>query len=302
MTAALTVGITTRNRPDALQRCLASIADVLGHAAEVIVFDDASDVPASAQNAVPGALDVRFIRGERGGSYIAGRNVLLRNASHDLVLQLDDDAVLLSRAAIDRATEVMSADPRVAAVAFAQGEQDGRRWPRSMQPGPGASAAYVPAFIGFAALLRRSVFLSLGGYREPLFFYGEEKEYCIRLLHAGYRVVYLPDAIVGHVIDSAGRDPSRYVRWAIRNDCLTSLYNEPWPLAAVSLPIRLLRYRRMASSIPGGDVGGVKWILGELRRALPEVRRRRRAVSWHTIREWRRLARTVVPYRPDGGG
>jgi GT2 family glycosyltransferase len=298
----ITVAITTRNRPDALRRCLASIADALGDRAEVLVFDDASEVPASSQNAAPGGQDVRFIRDERGVGYIAGRNDLVRSASHDLVLLLDDDAVLLSRSAIDRACGVMSGDPRVAAVAFAQAEQDGRPWPEPMQPGRGAAAACVPSFIGFAHLLRRSVFIELGGYRADFVFYGEEKDYCLRLLEAGYHVVYLPDARIAHVVDNGGRDQRRYVRYAIRNDCLASLYNEPWPLAAVSLPIRLLRYRRMASSIPGGDVGGVKWILGELRRALPDVRRGRRAVSWHTIREWRRLARTVVAYRPGGGG
>ena len=53
MTTALTIGITTRNRPDALRRCLASIDVVLGSSPEVLVFDDASDVPASQQ--VPAA-------------------------------------------------------------------------------------------------------------------------------------------------------------------------------------------------------------------------------------------------------
>ncbi len=92
-----------------------------------------------------------------------------------------------------------------------------------------------------------------------------------------------------------GRSATRYVRFVIRNDCLYSLYNEPWPLVAVSLPIRLWRYRRMAGR--DAEPGGLRWILGELRRSLPDVRRERRAVSWATIREWRRLARTATPYR-----
>jgi len=36
-------------------------------------------------------------------------------------------------------------------------------------------------------------------------------------------------------------------------------------------------------------------------RALPDVRRARRAVSWSTIREWRRLARNIVPYHSGRG-
>jgi glycosyltransferase involved in cell wall biosynthesis len=52
----LSIGITTRNRPDALRRCVASIRRVLGPpgaALEVIVFDDNSSVPAVEQLGTP---------------------------------------------------------------------------------------------------------------------------------------------------------------------------------------------------------------------------------------------------------
>ena len=297
---ALTIGITTHNRPDAVRRCLASISQVLGDAVEVLVFDDGSNVPAAQQLVGEGGC-ARFLRDERRPGYIAGRNELVRQASNELVLLLDDDAVLIDGTAIERAMRVIEQDRSVAAVAFAQAEQDGRPWPERMQPGRARVASRVPSFIGFAHLLRRSVFLDLGGYRADFVCYGEEKDYCLRLLDVGYRVVYLPDALVGHIVDVGGRDQRRYVRYAIRNDCLMSLYNEPWPLVVVGLPIRLLRHRRMAASIAGGDAGGVTWILGELRRAFRGVWRRRRPVSWETIREWRRLGRTVVPYEQAAG-
>jgi GT2 family glycosyltransferase len=220
----------------------------------------------------------------------------VKEAGTNFVLLLDDDAVILDAAPVERARQVLAADQRVAAVAFAQGEADGSRWPERMQPATAREPVYVPAFIGFAHLLRRETFLALGGYRERLQFYGEEKDFCVRALDAGHRIVYLPDAVVGHVPDAGGRSASRYVRFVIRNDCLYSLYNEPWPLAAVSLPVRLWRYRRMAGA--NGDAGGLRWIASELARAVGDIGRERKAVSWATIREWRRLARTTVPYVP----
>ena len=45
----LTVGITTRDRPDSLKRCLASLAHVAHLDPDVIVFDDASRTPVSRQ-------------------------------------------------------------------------------------------------------------------------------------------------------------------------------------------------------------------------------------------------------------
>src|SRR5262245_49171203 len=268
----ISIGITTRDRAASLRRCLGSIAAVLGEGHDVMVFDDASDVPAAAQLAGEHAgLRVRFMRDERRPGYIAGRNEKVRSARHDLVLLLDDDTVLLEAAALASAVNVLMEDPAVAAIAFAQAEADGRPWPGRMQPGRGTVPCYVPSFIGFAHLLRKDVFLRLGGYRERFVFYGEEKDYCLRLLAGGHRVVFLPDARIAHVPDPGGRVHSRYVRYVIRNDFLQSLYNEPWLMVAAAIPVRLRRYRRMAAGIEGGDEGGLRWILGEVARAFPAV-------------------------------
>lgn len=297
----LTVGIATRNRPAALERCLRSLHVLAPLASPIVVFDNASDPPASvAHNLVPG-LSFTIIRDDGQHGPIAGRNRVVREASTPYVLLLDDDAVVFSAAAIASGIEVLERDVSVAAVAFAQAEPDGSPWPETMQPGRGARPACVSAYIGFAHLVRRDTFVRLGGYRENLVFYGEEKDYCIRVLDAGMRVVYLPGALVGHVPDPAGRSATRYVRFVIRNDCLYSLYNEPWPIVAVSLPLRFWRYRKMKAQA-GAEPGGVRWILGELKRELPDVWRNRRPVSWATLREWRRLARTVVPYAAGSAG
>lgn len=294
----LTVGIATRDRPAALLRCLRSLPALAPLASHIIVFDDASDPPASdaLTGAVPPGMELTVIRDQRHVGYIAGRNRIMKEAATPYVLLLDDDAVVFSAASVEPAIAVLDSDPSVAAVGFAQAEADGSPWPERMQPGRGAQPVYVSSFIGFAHLLRRDTFLRLGGYREIFMFYGEEKDFCVRLLDAGLRVVYLPQALIGHIPDLSGRSATRYVRFAIRNDCLYSLYNDPWPVVVLSLPLRLWRYRRMSAG-SDAEAGGIRWILGELRRTLPDVWRNRHAVSWATFREWRRLARTIVPYR-----
>jgi GT2 family glycosyltransferase len=293
----LTVGITTRNRPAAVARCVESLRVLAPLESPILVFDNASDPPVTHALgcALPAGLAVTIIRDDGSAGYIAGRNRMVREATTPYVLLLDDDAVVFSAAAVASAMTVMERDPSVAAVGFAQAEADGSPWPEGMQPGRGLEPACVSAYIGFAHLLRRDAFVRLGGYRENFVFYGEEKDYCVRVLAAGLRVVYLPGALVGHVPDPAGRNATRYVRFVIRNDCLYSLYNEPWPIAAVSLPLRFWRYRRMKAQA-GAESGGVRWILTEIGRELPDVWRNRHAISWATLREWRRLARTVVPY------
>jgi GT2 family glycosyltransferase len=184
----------------------------------------------------------------------------------------------------------------VGAVAFAQAEADGTAWPAAMQPALATRTCCIPAYIGFAHLLRRSVFLDLGGYLEPLHFYGEEKDYCLRLLNAGFAVVYVPDARVAHVPDQSGRSPARYLRYVIRNDCLSALYNEPLPLPLATVPLRLLRYLAMRRHAGVHDEGGLRWILGELAASLPSACRDRRPVAWRTFLRWRRLRASTPPF------
>jgi glycosyltransferase involved in cell wall biosynthesis len=289
----LTIGITTRNRPDALARLLDSLQRLREFDPEVLIFDDDSDPPAVA--VAPG-LHVRIMRDSPARGYIVGRNRMVRDARAPFVLLLDDDAVIFDSEPIRRALAVLERDPSLAAVAFAQAEPDGRPWPVGMQPGRATVPSLVPTYIGFAHLVRRDVFLAHGGYCEMLDFYGEEKELCIRLMDAGHAVVYLPDALVGHLPAPGGRVATRYVRHVIRNDCLVSMISEPLPMAVVSMPIRLWRFTRMAKNIPGGDPGGLAWVVRELVRLAPAAWRLRRAVAWRTIRRWRHLARNTVPY------
>jgi GT2 family glycosyltransferase len=292
----LTVGITTRNRPASLERCVASLRHIAYLSPEVLVFDDASAVPVST--ALTPHPRLRIIRDDRGPGNIVGRNTLMREASADVVLLLDDDAALLDGASVDRALAILARDSNVAAVAFAQANEDGRPWPESMQPARGQSARYVAAFIGFAHLLRRDIFLRLGGYRESFVFYGEEKEYCLRLLDHEHSVVYLPDALVMHAQDASGRTPQRYLRYVTRNDCLNALYNEPFRRVVWLLPARVALYFRMRKRWNVDDPAGWRWILREVVANAGSALRARKPVSRRTHEMWRRLRDGDIPYLP----
>lgn len=297
MSRILTIGITTRNRPAALGACLESLSLVADLDPEVLVFDDGSDTPVEEQisgraNGVP----VRVMSDPTRRGYIAGRNLLVRAAAGELVLLLDDDARLLTRDAIAGAIEVLQSDPRIGAVGFAQGEADGRPWPAAMQPSRATAPAIVPSFIGFAHLVRRDLFLRLGGYREQLGFYGEEKDFCLRLLNRGWLTVYLPDALVAHVPDAASRDSRRYLRFVARNDCLNTLYNDPAWRAIWVLPARFALYFRMRRAWQIDDPWGWAWLLRELTAQLPAALAERDPVSRRTRAAWRALRRVETAY------
>jgi GT2 family glycosyltransferase len=227
-----------------------------------------------------------------------GRNRIVNKAATPLVLLLDDDAFLLESEGVERAVAILDRDARVAAIAFAQANADGEAWPERMQPSRARYACLVPSFIGFAHLLRRDVFLQLGGYRDTFFYHGEEKEFCVRLLDMGYRVVYLPDAKVAHVPDATGRNPRDYVRYVIRNDCLGALYNDPWWRLSWTLPGLFVRYFQMRRRAGVTDPDGPSWLVRELVASYPRVRAARRPLRAVTFSEWRRLRDVSPPYPP----
>jgi GT2 family glycosyltransferase len=298
----VTVSITTRNRPAALDRCLRSLALAAGCFDAVIVVDDASDPPVDSQamQSHARALGVRvdLLRLDTHTGTTTGKNIAARAARTRYLLSLDDDAFLVRGESVTRAAALLDADDSIAAVAFAQADETAARRQASQQPAPGDRACYVPAFVGFGCMIRRDRLLEVGGYRGEFVIHGEERELCLRWLDRGWRVVYLPDAPVAHVADAANRDARSYVRHVIRNDCLNALYNEPAARVLISIPIRLLNFRRMAAKIPGGDPEGLGWIVRELWAKWPAVRRERRPVRWGTLGEWRRLRDSTPPYSP----
>jgi len=117
VTRTLTVGITTRNRPESLRTCLASIAVIRDLDPEVLVFDDASASPA-ADHAAACPLPVRVMRDESAPGPVVGRNRLVEAAEGEFTLLLDDDTRIRSSTspASTLAAFAIHSDPRLVTV------------------------------------------------------------------------------------------------------------------------------------------------------------------------------------------
>jgi glycosyltransferase involved in cell wall biosynthesis len=88
----ISVVVPTRNRPDALARCLDIVAAQLREDDELLVVDSASTDGTTAS--VASAAGARVVRADRRGSSLA-RNIGWRSARHDLVAFTDDDVHVL---------------------------------------------------------------------------------------------------------------------------------------------------------------------------------------------------------------
>jgi len=299
----LTVTVATNNRPEALERCLRSLRVLDGLMAEAVVVDDGSQPPAEGAAGSLLAADlpprIRWLRNEQSRGASACRNRAAAEARTPLLLNLDDDAFVVTRAAVERAVAVLEGDPEVVAVALAQGDAEGVRFPAAAQPAAVDHPCYVATFTGYAFLIRREALLAAGGFRERIGINGEEKELCLRLLDRGQRVVYLPHAVVGHLAAAAERDKRRYLHQTVRNNTLGALYNEPFPLVLAGAGMRLYSYFAMRRGWSIDDPGGFGQIVRGLARDLPAVLRERRPVRWATWKRWRKMTTSPPePYTP----
>jgi GT2 family glycosyltransferase len=79
----------------------------------------------------------------------------------------------------------------------------------------------------------------LGGYREELFYMGEESDYCLRMLQAGY-VTRLgrADPVAHH--ESAHRSTERMDFYGRRNDIIYAWQNVPMPYLPLHLGATIL--------------------------------------------------------------
>src|SRR5437870_1638492 len=114
----LTVGITTRNRRQSLLRCLDSLTMLGDVLTEIIVVDDSSDLPIA--EALGGlcpsiAVRTRVVRHTGSEGYIVARNTIMRLATNEYVLLMDDDAFLIGADGLTEALALMDQHAEVAA-------------------------------------------------------------------------------------------------------------------------------------------------------------------------------------------
>jgi glycosyltransferase involved in cell wall biosynthesis len=220
-----TVIIVTRNRAPEVRRAIQSVLaqDV---PVELIVYDDGSTDNTSAVVREFDGVELR--RSEETVGYVFHRNAGVVAAKAKIVLIMDDDATMTDPATIRRTLEDFN-HPRVGAVAVPFSEFGKlERQP----PAPDDRRVWVTnMFIGAVHGLRRDLFVRLGGLRYALRHFGEEADYCIRLLSRGY-VVRRGTAVPSIHALSAIRDHRMEDYYAIRNH----IYGE-WNCTPMSLAL-----------------------------------------------------------------
>jgi GT2 family glycosyltransferase len=294
----LSVVVPTRNRRDVLGRLLQSIAAQDRADVEVIVVDDASEraVTDEALDVMaPASLRprVRVLRLPTPAGACAARNAGTAAARGRHVLYVDDDVELVGSDLCTQLIDLADANPDVGVIGLAELAPDGG-WGFNL--GPPGPPLEVARFHGCGALFRRACFDQVGGYFAPLRYYYEEFEISMRVIDAGWRIVFVPDLQITHFRDPRGRDGRGIMRLIFRNATMTIFARFPiWtvPAAVAGQFCRFAYACWCSNSIDGWG----PFIAGkDVLRMLPVTLRSRRAVRTMSLLRYKRLARHPIPW------
>lgn len=293
LVCAIVVSFNTR---DMTLRCLRTLQRELAHLhAEIWVVDNASTDGSAA--AIAEALpDVRLIRNERNAGFGAANNLAMARSRGEFLLLLNSDA-FVKPGAVEALLDVMRADPRVGVAGPRLLNSDsspqpccfafpspGHAWVENLFPGGWGGGWTVeresapPWIVGAAMLVRREVFLRVGGFDERFFLYAEESDWQRRIRSAGWQVRVTPAAEVEHLgrASSEGRAPAAEEQFFHSLD-LYQLKHHGW-LGLVSFRLAM---------VFGCSLRAALWLaLGLARRARrPLAIARARRHAWLVVRQ-----------------
>lgn len=213
----VSVIIVNHNRAALLEACLGSLLKPQGVAFEVVVVDNGSadDSAAVVEDFAAGApFPVRLIRNAENLGFCAANNQGIRASGAPFVALLNNDAeaepywLAQLHSAFENPRVGMAAskilvydDPRIIDKAghliWLDGQNRGRGT-GELDRGQYDRTEEVLWPDGCACMYRRAMLEEVGLFDEDLFAYGDDAELGLRARIAGWRCLYVPEAVVRH--------------------------------------------------------------------------------------------------------
>jgi GT2 family glycosyltransferase len=246
----ISVIIVNWNRRGLLEACLKSIEQPQGAAFEAIVVDNGSEdgsaefVEAYAQQA---PYPVQLIRNRENRGFCAANNQGIAAARGEFVALLNNDAeagphwlATLLEAFEDSSVGMAASkvlvyeDPRiidkVGHLIYLDGQNRGRG-SGELDRGQYDQVEEVLWPDGCACMYRKAMLDEIGGFDEDFFAYADDAELGLRARIAGWRCLYMPQAVVRHHRGSTlGRQNPARLTLIERNRILLATKLFPWSL------------------------------------------------------------------------
>ena len=212
----VSIAIVTWNRRDVVSKAIDSCYSQTYKNIEIVVVDnDSSD--GTYESLLKYYPDIKLIRTHRNLGCCPGRNIAMANCTGDIVFCLDDDGWLDAQC-VEHIVRDCQENEDVAIIAcnVVNPVEEDRK---STEEFDTAQSRYVPVFMGGGAGIRRGI-LDEVGYFPDYFRQGEENYLALKILDAGYKILFDPAAIVYHDwnFSEKGRDDRQILYLSFRHD------------------------------------------------------------------------------------
>lgn len=274
----VSVAILTWNRRQQVFTAIESVLKQTYRSIELVVVDSGS-TDGTVEAITTTYPWIKVIRLHRNLGCPEGRNIALANCTGDILYALDDDGWLAEntlQVCVDRFNE----HPLLAVVCC-----------RVIPPGTVDRASGYDevrhTFDGGASAFRKEILQTAGFYPSDFFRQGEEGDLALRIIDAGYSILFCHEAIMFHETVSVSRMNKLFWYYGCRNELTTVLRRYPW---AWVVPIALQKIVAWtALGITQGALTHTFRGVCHVFTRLPQILRERKAVSFATVREVFRL-------------
>jgi GT2 family glycosyltransferase len=289
----VSVVIAAWNRREDILQTLESVYGQNGPSLEVIVVDNGS-TDGTCEAVSASFPEVRLLRLEENRGPTGGRNAGIRVARGEIMLCLDSDASP-ERGTLNVIVQKFESDPTIGVVnskvinAYTRDFDTAAGWAYSeKQKAKSDQEFFSHNFSETGCAIRKAALEKAGLFWEKLFFGREGEELALRVLDAGYRILYCPSAVVLHRASPHKRIASTERKfYDFRNSLYIYLVRYPWWMLIWFIPMKIL-----AESVKGFRQGTMDWIvraLSDVIRGLPSLWRERKPIRNETARIYLRF-------------
>ncbi len=207
--------IATYNRADAVVDAVESILRYEPDLNMLFVVDNAStDNTLDRLARYKDNPKVTVISSPKNLGAPGGKNIGLKRSQADVILVIDDDAVLFTPEPLKRVKEIFAADPKLGIIQCKIVNFALKKILRYEFPGPdpekmGDVEFDTGFFVGAGHGIRKTVLEEVGYYPDEFFYAHEEVDLSYRAAEAGWKIRYCPSVGVYHKKDSRGRITNR---------------------------------------------------------------------------------------------
>jgi GT2 family glycosyltransferase len=216
----ISIVIVSYNTVDLIGQCLTSVIDQTGDSKEIFVVDNASP-DGSAAFIAAGFPDVHLIANKENRGFAVANNQAIANCRGRYILFLNPDTVLEENC-LATALSYMEKHPEIGLAGLhilnPDGtDQDSVSWRYLSQRYTTGELSNLPGDIacvlGAAMIAPRKAIISVGGFDEDYFLYGEDEDLCLRIRRLGLNVGFIDAARVVHYHGQSERKSTSAEVW-----------------------------------------------------------------------------------------